>query len=76
VSYKAAPIRWLAGHFDVVIRAVADEVAPIIIFTNLQARTAYVPYDGGADLICESEHHVDDLREKFSSWLPSNPMGL
>jgi hypothetical protein len=76
VTYKAAPVRWLAGRFDVVIRAVADEAAPIIIFTNLEARTAYVPYDGGADLICESEHHADELREKFSSWLPSNPMGL
>lgn len=70
VPFHAAEVVWRRGAFDDVIRDVADEKLPIIVFANLRQATAYKPYDGGADLICESPSQLANLSKEFESWLP------
>ncbi len=72
----AAPIVWQPGHFDRVIRAVADERFGRVLIANLRRRTAYGPYDGGADLIFESPDAARQGRERLSDWLSGRADGL
>jgi hypothetical protein len=40
------------------------------LFANLDRRTAYKPYDGGADLICGSVDRAQELAAAYAEWLP------
>ncbi len=75
-TIAAAPIVWQQGHFDRVIRAVADETFRGVLIANLRRRTAYAPYDGGADLIFESQDAARQGRDRLSDWLSMRADGL
>ncbi|MEQ1912594.1 MAG: hypothetical protein ABMA15_27490 [Vicinamibacterales bacterium] len=69
-AFHAASIKWSPGVFDSIIRDVADEALPLIVFANLTRRAAYKPYDGGADLICGSFERARELAAEYAEWLP------
>ena len=58
------------------LRLVADDVTAGVIITTAEMGWLYHPYDGGADVICASADHKDQLRRQHQDWLSSHPLGL
>jgi hypothetical protein len=71
-----AQVRWLPNRFDELIRLVADDKAPQLLFAEESTSRVYAPYDGGADLILETSQQRDALRTKYAEWLSEHPTGL
>lgn len=69
MTFAAAPCSWKRTRFDSLIAAVADERAGPVLFANFSRRSAYAPYDGGADLFLDSAERVLPLKTKWSAWL-------
>jgi len=72
----ATPVIWQPHAFDHLIRAVADEDHGPALFANIQHRTAYAPYDGGADFFLDSPESASWLKRQWASWLSSRADGL
>lgn len=68
--------RWHTGAFDELILMCADGTAGPYMFANIGMRTAYAPYDGGADLFFSSSDAVVEARRTFSGWLSAIESGL
>lgn len=67
---------WRPGVFDAVLRlAAVAEIANVMILPP-DCRWAFLPYDGGADLILESTAGRDRIKSAFAGWLSSHPDGL
>jgi len=76
VAHVAAlPVRWWSAAFDPLLRAVADDRARAL-FANLARRTAYAPYDGGADAFFGSVHAVSRAKAAWAGWLSTMSSGL
>jgi hypothetical protein len=71
-----ASFGWRQKSLDTVLLAVANDVleTPLIISTNRFRIIA--PYDGGVDIIVESEEARDQLKMRYASWLSKHPAGL
>ncbi len=67
---------WSLGEFDDLITRIANDESPHMIFVSKDTGRIYAPYDGGADLILESENEKNFLKEKYSKWLSNHPLGL
>ncbi|NUP10195.1 MAG: hypothetical protein HOW73_29445 [Polyangiaceae bacterium] len=65
----ALAVTWKSGQFDGVLRARADDDVGPLLFANLTHRTAFAPYDGGADLFLASPQQVMEYRRRWSDWL-------
>jgi hypothetical protein len=76
VACQAIEVEWAPGRFDDLIRLVADDKAPQLLFAEQGRARIYAPYDGGADLFLESSEHRDRIRGRYSNWLSSHPLGL
>lgn len=76
IQLFAAEIHWTQGAFDSVILARAEDEIPPILFANLDRRTAYAPYDGGADLILTSSDAIASAKRIWSQWLSFREDGL
>lgn len=72
----AMEIKWAPGRFDDLIRLVATDRAPQVLFAEQERGRVYAPYDGGADLFLESSEQRDDFRVRYRGWLSSHPLGL
>lgn len=71
-----ASLTWRPHALDVVLLAVADDVLATPLFVSVERRRIVAPYDGGVDLIVESEELRDELRARYASWLSRHPRGL
>ncbi len=67
---------WSERSVDDLLKLVADGDIANILFVGINQRIIYHPYDGGADVIVESESVRNQRREKYSAWSPKNPQGL
>jgi hypothetical protein len=76
VQFFVAPATWRAGAFDTLLSAVADDQTGPVLFFNAARRTAFAPYDGGADLFLESAEEAHRMKMHFEAWLSSRPDGL
>lgn len=76
ISFEAAVVSWKPDRFNDLIRAVADERAGPVLFANLGRHTAYAPYDGGADLFCDSQEAVVKMKVAWQDWLSARVDGL
>lgn len=76
IGFVAAETRWKAGEFDTLIRARSDDVVGPLLFANLGKRTAYAPYDGGADLFFATAAERDAARIRWGDWLSKHPDGV
>jgi len=76
VVFWITQLRWLPRRFDDLIRLVADDKAPQLLFVEENISRLYAPYDGGADLILETSQQCDALRAKYGEWLSRHPLGL
>lgn len=71
-----ASLTWRPHALDVVLLAVADDVLASPLLVSVERRRIVAPYDGGVDLIVESEELRDELRALYASWLSRHPRGL
>ncbi len=62
--------------FDDLLRRVAEEIVANVLFVNLDNSAIYAPYDGGADVILPSSPLRDAMRERYATWLSTEPTGL
>ena len=67
---------WEPGMFDDLLRLVADDVVANVLFVRLDIANIYAPYDGGADIILSSSSARDAMRQRYVSWLSTEPTGL
>lgn len=76
INVAASVTAWEPNRFNQLIRTVADDQSSPVLFANLRRRTAYAPYDGGADLYLESPEAVARLKMTWKDWLSGRPDGL
>jgi hypothetical protein len=69
-------LSWRSGMADTLLQQVADEVIDYVLFVSMAHEIVYHPYDGGADVILPSPSDRDTLRDRYTSWLSSHPLGL
>jgi hypothetical protein len=67
---------WQPKSADELLKLVADNEISNILFVGVNPGRIYHPYDGGADVILESQSVRNQKRDKYSAWLPRNPHGL
>jgi hypothetical protein len=67
---------WRKNHADGLLKLIAENEIANVIFVGVDQRRVYHPYDGGADVIVESESMRDQKMEKYYAWLPENDSGL
>jgi hypothetical protein len=76
VPLRKASISWRHPALDVILLAVADDVLETPLLVSTERRCVVAPYDGGVDLIVESEELRDELKARYASWLSRHPAGL
>lgn len=64
------------GAFDPLLRLVAEDVVDNVLFVRLDNAHIYAPYDGGADVILSSSAAREAMRQRYGSWLSTEPTGL
>jgi hypothetical protein len=67
---------WSSGVYEDVIRSIADDRDPRVLWFSPKTGHVYAPYDGGADLILADARERDEYRSRYGSWLGSGPGGL
>ncbi len=67
---------WGPGVFDHILRLVASGRLGNILIVAPDCRWVLHPYDGGMDVILESEVARDALKACHADWLSSHPDGL
>lgn len=72
----AAETIWHGGHFNELIRKVANWEECFLLFVSQETSAIFAPYDGGIDLILPSGTHASILKAKFPQWRPGNAQGL
>jgi hypothetical protein len=71
-----ASLVWEPRALDVILRAVADDVLATPLLVSVERGRIVAPYDGGVDIIVESEELRDHLKARYRSWLSKHPAGL
>ena len=69
-------IQWSERAWDTLLRDVADWRVSSVVLLNPESGEVYAPYDGGADLFLKSPERVAELRQRWASWLSTDPSGL
>jgi hypothetical protein len=67
---------WEPGTFDPIVRLVAEDVVANVLMVAADCSWVLHPYDGGMDVIAESEAFKEGLRGKYKGWLSARPDGL
>lgn len=67
---------WKEHSADKLLVLVADNTVANILFVSTRKGSVYHPYDGGADIIAKSASLKEEMRIKYSTWLPDNIHGL
>ncbi len=75
-AFFAVPVTWRRGRFDDLILACANDQTGPMLFANVQRRSIYAPYDGGADLFFGTPDDVAPARERHRAWLSSLASGM
>ncbi len=76
IQFFALQLPWRAGMFDELITAAAEDRTGPLMFANTATRSAYAPYDGGADLFFHSEASLREANELFAAWRSNREDGL
>jgi hypothetical protein len=71
-----AELAWRPGAIDAVLLAVADDVLATPLLVGMERGCVVAPYDGGVDIIADSEQVRDQLKARYASWLSRHPAGL
>lgn len=75
-EFFALNITWRSGAFDELLLAVAQERVGPILFANIENRSIYAPYDGGADLFFPSSAAAELAKQHFAYWLSKREDGM
>lgn len=60
---------WTPGHFNTLVRLIADNVLANVMIVAHDCRWLVHPYDGGMDVILESSEARNELKAKHPTWL-------
>jgi hypothetical protein len=67
---------WVEHSMDDLLKKVADDEIENVLFISIEKRVLYHPYDGGGDIVVESEQKRDLMRAKYQAWLSKHPESL
>jgi hypothetical protein len=76
LNFFATETTWQAHAFDELLTAVADDQCRHLLFFNPLRKTAFAPYDGGADLFLATHEDAIAAKTRFEAWLSARPDGL
>ena len=76
IPLMMAELAWRPGAIDAVLLAVADDILETPLLVSVERGRIVAPYDGGVDVIVDSEELRDQLRARYASWLSRHPAGL
>ncbi len=76
LQFEVTQTVWNHGSHDALLREVADDKRPQILFAALDSGQVYSPYDGGADLIFCDQQKRDQRKLELREWLSEHPEGL
>lgn len=71
-----AEIGYSGNELDDLFRLVANDETGNIMVIDPLVSMVFHPYDGGADIVLASTKQRDDLKEKHSEWLSTEPSGF
>jgi hypothetical protein len=66
---------WKNGSYNNILKAIADDEIEMM-FICPQNNFIIAPYDGGVDIIVETNERRDHLKMIYQSWLPKREDGL
>lgn len=72
----ASAREWRPGQFDPLVRLVADDAVANVLVVAPDCAWVVHPYDGGMDVIAESNEARRLLRANHSAWLSTRADGL
>jgi len=67
---------WSNGSLDTVVRLINDCEISNVMIVDPSSDWLLHPYEGGMDVILNSEEERDALATEFSQWLSQRPDGL
>ena len=71
-----ARMAWRPGALDAQLLAVADELLDRLMIVSVADVRVIAPYDGGMNLVLETDAVRQQLRGEFRDWLPAGADGL
>lgn len=71
-----ASFTWKQKSLDAILLAVANDVLETPLIISAERGRILAPYDGGVDMIVESEELRDQLKLRYTNWLSKHPAGL
>lgn len=75
-TFHATTLAWKKGAIRRLVKMCADQTAGPIAIANLRKGTAYVPYDGGADLFLSNRIQARLCWSRYTPWLSTHPTRL
>jgi hypothetical protein len=72
---RATEVIWVAGNFDGLLSAIADDTERALWFNRKSGRV-FAPYDGGFDLFPRDEAEVAAIAKRRKTWISKRPDGL
>ncbi len=67
---------WRMNCLDPLLRKAADWQIVNMGVVNVERTRLYFPYDGGGDVILNSQVERDRMQKRFTDWLSKHPLGL
>lgn len=73
--FWVAEFSWNADSAAQALKAIADDTLRVT-WVDPSFGEVFAPYDGGTDMILASEARVQELRQRYPSWMSPLPSGL
>lgn len=67
--------KWKSGKRDKILKAIADDEIRAM-FVSPSNKCVIAPYDGGVDVIVNSNEKRDNLKSKYKDWLSDREDGM
>jgi hypothetical protein len=67
---------WTLGAYEPIVRDIAEDRGPRVLWLAPETGGVYAPYDGGADFILPDRAQRDALAVRYRDWAGTGPGGL
>ncbi|MBA3823209.1 MAG: hypothetical protein H0X24_04780 [Ktedonobacterales bacterium] len=75
-QFSFQELRWQLHLTDELLTSVANDEIANILYVHLDLPRLFLPYDGGADIICSSPFECQTMKMQFDAWRSHHPLGL
>ena len=68
-------IIWQEGRLDDIFRLVINDDIRNFMVINTNLGWVFHPYDGGVDIVFKNREEMEIIKNRYSNWLSSHPLG-